>query len=100
MVTMKPSERMGLRLRDLHPGCGGGVVVVGFESKAAGKRAGIKQGDRIVRVEGETRVRWGGGRCSVSFFRPSDFVEAAVPSFFSTTALLSCVCDMFSSTSW
>lgn len=50
---MRSSERMGLRLRDVHPGCGGGVVVVGFEPKSAGKRGGVLQGDRIARVEGE-----------------------------------------------
>lgn len=46
---------MGLRLRDVHPGCGGGVVVVGFEPKSAGKRAGMQQGDRITDVDGEMR---------------------------------------------
>lgn len=45
---------MGLRLRDVHPGCGGGVVVVGFEPKSPGKRAGMQQGDRITDVDGET----------------------------------------------
>lgn len=49
---MKPSEPMGLRLRDLHPECGGGVVVVGFERSAAGKKAGVLQGDRIIEVDG------------------------------------------------
>lgn len=52
---MKPSEPMGLRLRDLHPECGGGVVVVGFQRSAAGKRAGVKQGDRITEVDGAMR---------------------------------------------
>ena len=49
---MGPSEPMGLRLRDLHPECGGGVVVVGFERSAAGKKAGVLQGDRIIEVDG------------------------------------------------
>ena len=51
---MRPFEPMGLRLRDVHPGCGGGVVVVGFEPKSPGKRAGMQQGDRITDVDGET----------------------------------------------
>ena len=50
---MKPPGKLGLRLRDVHPGCGGGVVVLGFESKSAGKKAGMKQGDRITDVDGE-----------------------------------------------
>ncbi|CAM9782180.1 unnamed protein product [Pylaiella littoralis] len=52
LIAMKPSEPMGLRLRDLHPECGGGVVVVGFQRSAAGKRSGVKQGDRITEVNG------------------------------------------------
>lgn len=55
---------MGLRLRDVHPGCGGGVVVVGFESKSAGKKAGVRQGDRITGVDGELRfLALHGGFC-------------------------------------
>lgn len=50
---MAPSEQLGLRLRDVHPGCGGGVVVVGFERGSPAKRAGVQQGDRITRVDGE-----------------------------------------------
>lgn len=53
MISMRPSEPMGLRLRDVHPECGGGVVVVGFERSAAGKRAGVLQGDRITEVNGK-----------------------------------------------
>lgn len=55
VISMRPFEPMGLRLRDVHPGCGGGVVVVGFERKSSGKRAGMQQGDRITDVDGETR---------------------------------------------
>lgn len=60
---MSSTERLGLRLRDVHPGCGGGVVVVGFEPKSAAKRAGIQQGDRITRVDGvasfkSTDIAW------------------------------------------
>lgn len=29
------------------------MVVLGFESKSAGKKAGIKQGDRITDVDGK-----------------------------------------------
>lgn len=54
LVSMSASERLGLRLRDVHAGCGGGVVVVGFEPQSPAKRAGIQQGDRITRVDGET----------------------------------------------
>ncbi|CBN80121.1 pleckstrin homology (PH) domain-containing protein [Ectocarpus siliculosus] len=50
VISMRPSEPMGLRLRDVHPECGGGVVVIGFERSAAGKRAGVLQGDRITEV--------------------------------------------------
>lgn len=53
VVSMKPPGKLGLRLRDVHPGCGGGVVVLGFESKSAGKKAGMKQGDRITDVDGK-----------------------------------------------
>ncbi|CAM9890511.1 unnamed protein product, partial [Ectocarpus fasciculatus] len=52
VISMRPSEPMGLRLRDVHPECGGGVVVIGFERSAAGKRAGVLQGDRITEVNG------------------------------------------------
>lgn len=57
LASMSPSERLGLRLRDVHPGCGGGVVVVGFEPKSCAKRAGVRQGDRITRVDGELCCR-------------------------------------------
>lgn len=57
VISMKPSEPMGLRLRDLHPECGGGVVVVGFQRRAAGKRAGVLRGDRVTKVDGEKKER-------------------------------------------
>lgn len=56
VIDMGPFEPMGLRLRDVHPGCGGGVVVVGFENESAGKRAGVQQGDRIKGLDGENKT--------------------------------------------
>lgn len=53
VISVGRREPMGLRLRDVHPECGGGVVVVGFQRSAAGKRGGLLQGDRITQVDGE-----------------------------------------------
>lgn len=52
VVVIEAREKMGLRVRDVHPECGGGVVVVGFQRSAAGKKAGVLQGDRITQVDG------------------------------------------------
>ncbi|CAN0181401.1 unnamed protein product, partial [Scytosiphon promiscuus] len=52
VVAIDAREKMGLRVRDVHPECGGGVVVVGFQRSAAGKKAGVLQGDRITQVDG------------------------------------------------
>lgn len=83
---MSASERLGLRLRDVHPGCGGGVVVVGFEPKSPAKRAGIQQGDRITRVDGEPR-RWSNPTigCTPFFSTRDPLFEVGNNSFMKTS---------------